>query len=329
MTQPQSRDVYVDRLMTNYSVAYMLNSGLFAARTVFATATVQQQTGLFAVYPKGFFLRNEMRVRPLTGTPEYIDHKVEYKSYRAEEFAVGKKIDDRIRANSGDPLGPDRAATIQLSNNATINWEEQWASKFFKQGVWTNEYQGVANAPGNGQFLQFDQPDADIIGFIQDLGDSVEEATGYRPNRLTLGAKVYRAMVKAPQIMDRIKYSERAIVTPELLASLLEVDTVNVARGVSNKAKEGQGDRIERIVDPKAFLLSYADTSGVPTTDTISAGLNFAWTGLIPGATNALGGVITRGRVDEAYSDWLHIRQAFGQEVTAPDLAAFAYNVVQ
>lgn len=329
MTNPTPRDVYVDRLMTNYSVAYMLNSGLFAARTVFPTAPVDQQTGLYAVYPKGFFLRNEMRVRPLTGRPEYIDHKVEYKNFRAEEFAVGKKIDDRVRVNANDPLGPDRAATIQLSNNATINWEEQWAQKFFRPGVWTNEFQGVASAPGAGQFIQFDQPDADIIGFVQALGDSVEEATGYRPNRLTLGQKVYRAMVQSPQILDRIKYSARGVVTSELLATLFEVDTVNVARGVHNTAKEGQADKIERIVNPRAFLLSYADTTGIPTPDTVSAGLNFAWTGLIPGATNALGGVIVRGRDAEAYSDWLHIRQAFGQEVTAPDLAAFAYDVVQ
>lgn len=326
--RPTSRDVYVDRLMTNFSIAYMLNRGLFVARSVFPTIPVEDQTGTYAVYPKGFFLRNEMRVRPLGGTPLYIDHDVDYQTFSTEEYSTGKKIDDRIRANSRDPLGPDRAATILLSNNAIINWEERWAAKFFKQGVWTNEYAGVAANPGAGTFLRFDQPGSDPVGYVQALGDSIEEATGYRPNRLTLGAKVYRTLANHAQILDRIKYTQRGVVTPDLLAELFEVQTVNVARGSSNQAKEGQADSVTRIADPKAFLLSYADTSASVSTETITAGAAFAWTNLIPDQTNDLGGVITRGRVGEGYSDWMHIRQAFGLEVTAADLAAFARDAV-
>jgi len=329
MSNPTPRDVQiVDRLMTNFSLQYALNKANFASRTVFPTIPVTDQTGIYATYPKGFFLRNEMKVRPLTGTPEYIDYAIGSDTYRTEEYAVGKKIDDRVRANARDPLGPDRATTTLLTNNAIINWEEKWAAAFFRSGVWTNEYAGVANGPTAGQFLQFDQAGADPIGYVQSLIDSIDQATGYRPNVATLGTKVFRTLVNAPQFIDRIKYSERGIVTQDLLAMLLGVDSVNVARAVHNVAKEGQPDNILRISDPKSMLLSYADTSADANTETITAGANFAWTDLIPGAGNAIGGVITRGRDTEAYSDWLHIRQAFGQKVVAPDLAAFLTNVV-
>jgi hypothetical protein len=328
MANPTPSDLHVDRLMTNFSLFYMLNTGLFAARTVFPTIPVDFQTGLYAVYPKGFFLRNEMKVRPLGGEPEYIDHTVEYKNYLTQEWAVGKKIDDRVRANASDPLGPDRAATIQLTNNALINWEERWAGKFMKPGVWTNEYAGVTSAPGTGEFLKFSQPGSDPIGFIQGLADSIEGATGYRPNRLTLGTDTYRTLVNSASLIQRIQYTQRGIVTLDILAALFEVDSVNVARAIHNVAHEGQPDNIQRIVDPKSFLLSYADTTGSVTPDTVTAGANFAWTGLIPGLTNANGGVITRGRQTENYSDWMHIRQAIGQEVIAPDLAAYASSVV-
>ncbi|MGY2892758.1 hypothetical protein [Deinococcus sp. UYEF24] len=328
MANPTPSDVHVDRLMTNFSLMYMLSSGLFAARTVFPTIPVDFQTGLYAVYPKGFFLRNEMKVRPLGGTPEYIDHAIDYKNYTTQEWSTGKKIDDRVRANASDPLGPDRAATIQLTNNALINWEEQWAGKFMKTGVWTNEYAGVTSGPGTGTFLRFNQPGADPIGFVQGLSDSIEGATGYRPNRLTLGTDVYRTLVNSAPLIQRIQYTQRGILTLELLAALFEVDTVNVARGIHNVGKEGQPDNIQRIVDPKSMLLSYADTTGTVTPETVTAGANFAWTGLIPGLTNANGGVITRGRDGEAYSDWMHIRQAIGQEAIAPDLAAYATAVV-
>ena len=329
MSNPTPRDVQiVDRLMTNFSLMYMLNKADFLNRTVFPTIPVEFQTGIYATYPKGFFLRNEMKVRPLTGTPEYIDYQISNQNYRVDEYAVGKKIDDRVRANAVDPLGPDRASTVLLSNNAIINWEEKFAANFFQPGIWTNQYAGVATGPTTGQFLQFNQAGADPIGYIQGLSDSMDQATGYRPNVLTLGTAVYRALVNSPQLINRIVYSQRGVITEELLASLLGVDRINVARGVHNVAKEGQPDNITRIADPKSFLLSYADTSGNVTTDTITAGANFAWTSLIPGATNALGGVITRGRDVEAYSDWLHIRQAFGQAVVAPDLGIFATNAV-
>jgi hypothetical protein len=51
-----------------------------------------------------------------------------------------------------------------------------------------------------------------------------------------------------------------------------------------------------------------------------AAGYTFAWTGLIPGATNNIGGVIQTGRDEFAHSDHYEIRKADDLAIVSPDL---------
>ena len=78
---------------------------------------------------------------------------------------------------------------------------------------------------------------------------------------------------------------------------------------------------IDVIADPNAMWLGYIEPS--PSMDAPTAIARFGWTGLIPGATQPNGGVITRGRDDRAYSDWIHSRNAFDYKQVSADLGIF------
>jgi hypothetical protein len=90
---------------------------------------------------------------------------------------------------------------------------------------------------------------------------------------------------------------------------------------VFNSAAEGEADDFEFIADERAMLLAYVDPN--PALDSPTAIANFAWTGLIPGETNAMGGVMERGRDDRAHSDYFQNRMAWDLRQVAPDLAVF------
>ena len=60
-----------------------------------------------------------------------------------------------------------------------------------------------------------------------------------------------------------------------------------------------------------------------PGLDSPTAIATFAWTGLIPGVTNTLGGVIERGRDDRAHSDYFQGRMAWDMQIIAADLGVF------
>jgi hypothetical protein len=319
--KPTTSSVYVDQLLTSMALIYMQNASNFVAKSVFPVVPVDQQTGLFNTYPRGYFFRTEMKPRPLGRKPEEAGYEVSSDTYITEEYALEKPVDDRTRVNQRDPLGPDRGATTFLAQNAIIHFEKNWADTYFKTGVWTTEYTGVAANPNAAQFLQFDQAGSDPVKLVRRIKTAMLLATGFEPNKIVLGRAVYDALAEHASILDKIKYTQTGIVTRALLAALFEVDEVLVAGGVENTAAEGQADSNAFIVDSKAMLAVYA--APAPSIEVPSAGYTFAWTALVPELTNEYGGVIERFRDDRARSDIFSIRNAWGMKKVAADLGVY------
>jgi hypothetical protein len=70
-----------------------------------------------------------------------------------------------------------------------------------------------------------------------DVFDTAKEAVrgkiAKRPNVCLLGAQSYKALKNHPAIIDRIKYTQHAVITPELLRNLLDFDELYVGDAVS------------------------------------------------------------------------------------------------
>lgn len=322
---PISPQGHVDTYLTNLAADFYNDSDQFIAGKVFPTIPVGDSSGLYVKWPKGYFLRDEMRERPLGERARRISYKTSNGRYTCIEEAVSHTIDDRERPGVNDPhinpIDPDEAAMRLLTQQGLIHQERTWVKRFFQTGVWTIDRAGVSSSPTGSQFLQLDQSGADPADLVASVQDGMAEA-GSRPgNTLVLGRDVVRALKKNALIKDAIKYTQTGIVTLDILAAYLGVDRVIVPGGIQNAAAEGQTDAISFIVPKKAMLLCYANPT--PSKQEPSAGYTFAWTGLIPGATNAFGGVITRYRDDQAHSDVFEIRVAGDQEIVAPDMGVF------
>ena len=327
MPQPTAQQLHVDRFLTNMAVAWSQDQANFVADKVFPPVPVLKESDLYAIYEKGTFYRTgQMQPRPLGGRPPQTGYEIKEGTYRCVEWSLEHIIDDRVRANADQPLDPDLAGMRLLQTQALIQRDTLWANKFFLTGVWGTDWTGVASAPSTNQFLQWDQSGSDPIQFIRGRAVDVTSKTGYRPNVLVFGALAYEAFINHPDVLDRIKYTQRGLVTPEIVASLLDVDKVVTPRAVSNTANEGQADNISFILNETGVLLAYA--APAPSIQEPSAGYTFAYTGLIPGVTNAFAGVIMRGREELAHSDVLQVRASYDQEVVASDLGEFFQTVV-
>jgi hypothetical protein len=326
MPQPTAQALHVDRFLTNMSVAWAQDQAQFVADKVFPIVPVLKASDLYSIYSKGFFFRDELRPRPMGGRPQQAGYEVTSGRYSAEEYALEHLIDDRVRENADQPLDPDRAAMRLLTTQALIHRDMQWASKYFTTGVWHTDETGVSANPGANQFLQFDQTGGDPIKFFGQQRINMASGTGYPANTLVLGPDTYQVIRNNPAVIDRVKYTQRGVITTELLAELFDVDQVLVPGGVINSAAEGQTDAIDFIVGRKGALLTYA--APAPSIDQPSGGYTFAWVGLLPGNTNAFGGVLERGREELAHSDVVQIRLAFDLQVVASDLGIFFQKCV-
>lgn len=324
MPQPTPSQLHIDTYLTDISVGWAQNQANFIAGKVFPRVPVLKQSDKFALYDKGYFYRDEMKVRPLGGRPNQIGYEVDQGSYFCEEYAIEHKIDDRTRQNADQPLDPDRATMRLLTGQGLIKGDRLWATSFFGTGIWGADWTGVASAPSGDEFIQFDQADADPISFFDEQRETIGGGTGFWPNTLVLGPAAWRGLRNCPDVLERIKFTQRATVSEDLLASLLGLDQVLVARSVYNTAAEGQDDNVQFIVDSNAALLVYAAPE--PALDTPTGGYTFTWTGLL--GSNEIGAVIERGREELAHSDVFQARMAIDPQIVAPELGVFYSSCV-
>lgn len=328
MPQPLSSELHVDKLLTDVALAWSQDQKNFIADKVFPVVPVRKESDLYAEYDRGFFYRNEMDVRPRGGRPAQAGYKVKKSRYSCEEYALEHVIDDRDRENADQPLDPELAGTRLLTTQAMINRDQKWTTAYMKTGVWTTDYTGVTAKAEESKdtFLQFDQAGAESVKFLRELRWEIASTTGYMPNVAVFGVDAFEGLGNDEDVLNRIRYTQRAVTTEEIIASLIGIDKVLVPCGVANTAAEGATDSIDFIVGRKDVLLVYA--APAPSITSPSAGYTFAWTGLIPGYTNAFGGVIEKGREPLAHSDIIQIRAAFDVKAVAPDLGVFLSEAV-
>lgn len=323
---PKMQDAHIDRALTNISVAYLQDANAFIADKVFPIVPVKRQSDVFYTYNKGDFMRDEAQVRGAGTESAGGDYGVEAADpYYCRKHAFHKDITEEERVNYDEPLNADTDATDFVSQKMLIRREMAWASKFFTAGVWGTEITGAATNPTTGQTIQWDLATSNPIKDITDAAVKMASETGYKPNTLVLSPYAFNALKNHEDILDRIKYTQKGIVTTDLLATLFEVEHVYVAWGVVNSAAKGATDSIDFIMGKNALLCYSAPR---PALRKPSAGYIFAWTGL-EGA-GAYGNRIVRLPMDQLGlgTERIEGEIAFDVKMVCKDLGIFFKDIV-
>lgn len=323
---PTKSQAHIDKALTNISVAYMQDESSFIADKVFPKIPVKKQSDVYFIYNKGDFFRDEARVRG--GASESVggEYGVEASDpYYAKVWAFHKDVTEQERANSDEPLMCDQDATDFVSQKMLIKREVVWATKYFKTGVWTTEIDGVDATPAADEAIKFDLTTSDPIKVIGDHIVLMASQTGFKPNTIVMSPKVFFALKNHAMILERIKYTQRGIVTTDLLATLFEVQNIYVPWGVVNSANQGETDAINFIMG-NHMLLCYINPK--PALKKPSAGYIFTWTGL-EGA-GAFGNRIVRLPMDMLGlgTERIEGEIAFDCKVIAQDLGVFFKDIV-
>ena len=323
---PTMQNAHIDRALTNTSVAYMQDASAFIADKVFPIVRVKRQSDVFFIYNKGDFMRDEAKERGAASESAGGDYGVEASEpYYCRKHAFHKDVTPEERANYDEPLNADTDAADFVTQKMLIRREMEWASKFFKAGVWGTEIEGAASA-STGKAIYWDQPTSDPIKDITNAAVQMASETSYKPNTLVLSPYVFNALKNHEDILDRIKYTQKGIVTTDLLATLFEVQNVYVAWAVVNNAAKGAKDNVGFIMGKHA-LLCYSAPS--PALKKPSAGYIFAWTGLE--GSGAYGNRIVRLPMDMLGlgTERIEGEIAFDAKKICADLGVFFKDIVQ
>lgn len=331
MPSPTPGDIHVNAPLTNLSISYAQNANDFIADKIFPTIPVMKQSDLYWVFDRDAWFRTDVRERAPGTESVGVHWKVSTTPYYAPVYAVHNDIDDQTRANADPAIMLEQTATELVTTQLLRKRDITWSTAYFTTGIWTGgpsatDMTGVAGAPGNAnQFRQWDQAGSTPIIDIRTQITNIARVTGYRPNTLVLGAKVWTSLADHPDLLERIKYTERAVAGPDLLASLLDLDRVYVNWVISNSANEGATATYDfAMASGKSALLCYANPNPAPRT--VSAGYTFAWTGFL--GANAYGARIKSFRMEWLESDRVEGEMAYNQKVIAPDLGVYFTGAV-
>lgn len=330
---PEGKSLYFSQPLTTVSTAYG-QQGNWIAPQVFPVVNVARQGDLYWHYPQGDWKRTIAGLRaPATESPGG-GWNMESGQYYAHVYAVHKDVDDQTATNAvggGFNLYADAARWV--TEQLLLKRDRLWVDTYMRTGLWTGatgigggadgaDLVGGATA-GSNQFVQFDLAGSDPITLINNQIMGQVRRTGYRPNVLVMGPAVYNALLQNQSIIERIKYSERGIISEDLLRAVFNVDRIVVTWTTENTAPKGAPDSIN-FMNSKSMLLVYSPAAA--GLQTLSGGYIFAWTGLL--GAGAFGTRIKRWRMEEIASDRIEGEMAFDMKVVAPDVGIFFSNAV-
>lgn len=332
MANPTQSDLHVNQPLTNVSVAYIQKADAFIATKVFPLVTVQKQSDMYWRYSKSDWRRTDVQRRaPSTETPG-VGWNVDTDTYFAHVYGVHKDIDDQLRANADSNFRLDSDATSFVTNQLLLKRDLDWAATYFREGVWGTDLTGVTGStPGTDEFQQWHLATSDPITQFAGLQIDFVRETGFKANTLVIGANVLKALKNHPGIIDRIKYTQKGIVSTDLIATLLDVDRIlvsyaTVASGpqIPDMKAQDAAASFNFISNPNSALLCYTPSS--PSIMQPAAGYTFSWGGYLGG--NAQGIRIKRFRQEHIASDRIEGEMTYDMRAISPDVGVFLKDAV-
>jgi len=269
--------------LTNMSMAFFQEEGDFVAPSIFPVCPVALSSSYYYTFSKADLARDNVQRKPAFGKVQPALMGQTDNTYKCEVDQVIVGIDqiDALnyqRAKAPGVADPRRAKVRFVTEQLKLHLDLIFAANFFNPLAWQNVWTGVAANPGANQFLKFNDANFDPVNFFDARIKDIKQAGRRKPNRLALGVDAYNALKNHPDIVERVKYTgstaNPAIVTPQALAAILQIEEVKVLESTYNAGGIGQED-MQFVCATDGALLCYATDN--PSIDEPSAGYIFTW----------------------------------------------------
>jgi hypothetical protein len=326
--------VHIDQPLTNLTIAFLQNTTGFVADQVFPRVSVMKKTDRYYVWPRGQFNQiDDIRERaPYTSAPE-VGLTLSSDTYAVKVYSEAAPIDFETAANEDAMLNIKAALAAQKTQRFMLHREKLWADKYFAQGVWSTDWEGVTGVPGANQVRWWSDyvnsnPIVDVTNILRTMQ---LRSGGFKANVMVIGKEARDQLVNHPQILARLNggstTSNPALITDAKLAEIFGVEKFLVMEAVRNTAKEGLTES-NAFIGGKAVAFFYVPpASGLMVA---SAGMTFVWDEL----ENASGyGMTIKSYTGDYLSERgiaekIEVSMAYDQKVVAADLGAFIRTVV-
>jgi hypothetical protein len=280
----------------------------YLADQVLPPVPVQKESAAYWVYDKSRLDAPDSKRAPRS---EYnrIDWNVTTDTYLAEQYGLEGEIDDEERKNAASPLDLDVDTTEIVTDMVLNNREKRVADLVTSTAVITQ------NVTLTGT-QQWSDPASDPLANATTARTTIYGAApGYTPNTMLMGYKVFEALKNHADIKEIVKYTERAIITRQILAAVFEVDEVLIGKVSRRISKEGATDAFTDVWG-KDVLFFFKESR--PSLKRASFGYQMRQNDL----------KVFRYREDKRDTDVIRVSEKQDEKIVSPNLAYLIKNAV-
>lgn len=214
----------VDPVLTTLATGYANEE--YAAEALFPLATVVKEAGKIPKFGKEAFRKRNSR-RAIRAKSNRINPEGRGTvDFATEEFDLEYPIDYREMAE--DLFNLEANGTLVVTEG--IQLEREIAAADLAQDADTFPTGNKVTLSGTDKFS--DKENSDPVGVIQTAKDAVRSKIVKYPNTMILGPTAYTTLRLHPQLIEKIKYSQKGIVTVDLMKEIFEVDRIVVGKAV-------------------------------------------------------------------------------------------------
>lgn len=265
---PTTANVTANPVLTATLNNYLVNAEGFVGRRVAPLFLTPEQSAQYYIFDRTNMLSSAtLNGRaPSTAFPRTA-LKLSDDTYRTIDRGLECPVDDGQRKKYAKAFDADAAAVRKIRNDVLINHEQRVAA--------VAKASAVANHTPTKRWDEYTQAASLPIADVDTAKNAIFNATGMEANLLVIPRAVFYALKEHPVILDRIKYSQRGVITKEILAELFGIDEILVPGLVTNGAAEGQTPVPSGIWGKIAFLCHAENVSALDAPNFMRT---FCWT---------------------------------------------------
>jgi hypothetical protein len=219
-----SQNQHIDQVLTNISVAWS-NEGLVAER-LFPTVQVRKQSDKYYTFGREAWLPESGDFRaPGTEANEIPGMSVSLDTYYAQEHALQIAVTDEERENVDNPMSPDRDGTELVTSKIVLGREKAMHDLVTDASQYASD---MTVDLSSGTDTQWDEANGAPIADVKLGRHSMHAHAFLEPNVGIFPYQVMSVLEDSDDFIERIKYSERAILTKDLIAAVLGVQNIIV-----------------------------------------------------------------------------------------------------
>lgn len=289
---------------------FMVDPAGFAGRALAPLFMTKEQSAKYYIFDRANLLNSPKRLDRAPSTPyPRTTLSLSDDSYNCTNKGIEIPVDDEERAKYSVAFSADEAAMRRARNIILINHETRVKN--------ASTAAGVPHATPGTKWDNYSSSSSDPVGDVDVGKTNIHENCGMEANLMVLPRAVFLKLKEHPKILDKIKYSQRGIITPELLAEVFNIERIVIAGALDNAAADGQALNPGYIWDDNIVLAHVEDSQDMQAPNFMRT---FAWTA----QTGPDGVLVESYREDNIQSDIHRAKQYTDEKVVGSFLG---YNI--